>query len=143
MTMRLAHKLGLHSRASSAHLDAVLARQRARVFWLAYILDKDLSMRSKQPSIQLDDDIDLDLPSPKFAAADERQMGDDDDAVGIGAGIITTADGAAKMNYFVTRIQLAVVEGGVYDYLYSTRSQKRSPEERSRALESVASALER
>ncbi|KAI9881710.1 MAG: hypothetical protein M1823_006579, partial [Watsoniomyces obsoletus] len=141
MTMRLAHKLGLHSRASSAHLDPVLARQRARVFWLAYILDKDLSMRSKQPSVQLDDDIDLDLPSPKFAAA-ERQMGDDH-AAGIGAGIITTADGAAKMNYFVTRIQLAVVEGGVYDYLYSTRSQKRSPEERSRALESVASALER
>ncbi|KIX06946.1 uncharacterized protein Z518_04922 [Rhinocladiella mackenziei CBS 650.93] len=145
MTMRLAHKLGLHNRASSAHLDPVLARQRTRVFWLAYILDKDLSMRSKQPSIQLDDDIDLDLPSPKFAAT-ERQVGgddDDDDADGVGAGIITTADGAAKMNYFVARIQLAVVEGGVYDYLYSTRSQKRSPKERSRALESVASALER
>lgn len=47
------------------------------------------------------------------------------------------------MNYFETRIQLAVIEGGVYDYLFSARSQKRSTEERSQALESVASALEK
>ena len=31
-TIRLAHKIGLHNRASSAHLDPVLARQRAYVF---------------------------------------------------------------------------------------------------------------
>ena len=55
---------------------------------------------------------------------------------------MTTADGAVKMNYFTARIQLAAVEGAVYDYIYSTRSRKRSAEERAHALQSVASALE-
>ncbi|KAJ4292762.1 hypothetical protein N0V90_009425 [Kalmusia sp. IMI 367209] len=140
-TMRLIHKVGLHDRTASAHLDAASARQRACVFWMAYILDKDLSMRSKQPSIQLDDDIDLDLPSPCTA---EHQINNIcvDENTGVAHGIITTVDGIMKMNYFVARIQLAVIEGGVYDYLYSTRSHKRSTEERFRALESVACALE-
>lgn len=140
-TMRLAHAIGLHDRTYSAHLDTVHARQRAYVFWLAYILDKDLSMRSKQPSIQIDDDINLDLPSPTVI---EYQIEDNSgiDDTGIYTGIITTTDGTVKMNYFVTRIQLAVIEGGVYDYLYSTRSHKRSSKERSHALQSVASALE-
>ncbi|KAF2865225.1 hypothetical protein BDV95DRAFT_632430 [Massariosphaeria phaeospora] len=139
-TIRLAHKIRLHDRAASAHLDAVDARQRACVFWMAYILDKDLSMRSKQPSVQLDDDVDLELPSPEVFPyqVDDGCIGD----TSVGPGIIVTADGAVEMNYFVTRIQLAVIGGGVYDYLYSTRSQKRSIEERSRALESLACALE-
>ncbi|KAL3704110.1 hypothetical protein TMatcc_009800 [Talaromyces marneffei ATCC 18224] len=139
-TMRLAHKIGLHNRASSENLDPADARQRACVFWMAYILDKDLSMRSKMPSIQLDDDIDLDLPSHEGA---EYQINDESELneTGICRGVVTTMDGTVKMNYFVTRIQLAVIEGGVYDYLYSTRSQKRSAEERSHALESVACAL--
>jgi hypothetical protein len=138
--MRLAHKIGLHDQSASADLDPTDARQRACVFWMAYILDKDLSMRSKQPSIQLDDDVDLDMPSSE---AFQYQMTDGCiDNTSVGSGIIVTADGSAEMNFFVTRIQLAVIEGGVYDYLYSTRSQKRSVEERSRALESIASALE-
>ncbi|PCG94645.1 Transcription factor [Penicillium occitanis (nom. inval.)] len=139
-TMRLAHKIGLHNRASSEHLDPASARQRACVFWMAYILDKDLSMRSKMPSIQRDDDIDLDLLSHE---GDEYQIdnGYGNNDTNIRAGVVTTMDGNVKMNYFVTRIRLAVIEGGVYDYLYSTRSQKRSAEERSQALESVACAL--
>jgi len=139
-TMRLAHKIGLHDRAASAHLSAVNARQRACVFWIAYILDKDLSMRSKQPSIQLDDDVDLELPSTE---AFPYQVQDGYiDQTSVGSGLIVTADGTVEMNYFAIRTQLAVIEGGVYDYLYSTRSQKRSIEERSHALETIARALE-
>ena len=158
-TIRLAHAIGLHDRTYSAHLGSLHARQRACVFWLAYILDKDLSMRSKQPSIQIDDDINLDLPSPTVLQynEDRSEINNIDDATGVlqynedrseinntddATGVITTADGTVKMNYLTTRIQLAAVEGGVYDYIYSTRSRKRSPEERSRALQSVACALE-
>lgn len=140
-TMRLAHKIGLHNRASSVELDPVLARQRAYVFWIAYILDKDICLRSKQPSVQVDDDIDLDLPQSKVKERwidDEVKFGDSS----MGVGIIAADDKTVSMNYFVTRIQLAVIEGGVYDYLYSTSAQKRSPEERSHALQSVAHALE-
>jgi len=139
-TMRLAHKIGLHDRNASAHLGSVDARQRACVFWMAYILDKDLSVRSKQPSIQLDDDIDLELPSSEGFQyqLNDRSIADSS----VGSGVVTTADGTVTMNYFLTRVQLAVIEGAVYDYLYSTRSQKRSIEERSHALETVACALE-
>jgi hypothetical protein len=139
-TIRLAHTIGLHDQTYSAHLDPLHARQRACVFWLAYILDKDLSMRSKQPSIQVDDDIDLELPSPIILQYDEdrSKISYTDDATGI----ITTADGKIKMNYLTARIQLAAVEGGVYDYIFSTRSRKRNPEERSHALRSVSYALD-
>ncbi|KAF2648394.1 hypothetical protein K491DRAFT_642581 [Lophiostoma macrostomum CBS 122681] len=139
-TMRLAHKIGLHDRTASAHLNAVDARQHAYVFWVAYILDKDLSMRSRQPSIQLDDDVDLELPSPEpFHCQLTEGLSHE---TGFGSGIIVTTDGSAEMNYFATRIQLAVIEGGVYDYLYSTRSKKRTIEERSHALDTISSALE-
>ncbi|KAH8799847.1 fungal-specific transcription factor domain-containing protein [Xylogone sp. PMI_703] len=138
--IRLAHAVGLHDQTYSTHLSPLHARQRACVFWLVYILDKDLSMRSKQPSIQIDDDINLDLPSPTVLQynEDRSKINNTDDATGV----ITTVDGTVKMNYLTARIQLAAVEGGVYDYIYSTRSRKRSPEERSRALQSVAGALE-
>lgn len=129
-TMRLAHKLGLHSRAASTHLDPVERRQHARVFWLAYILDKTLSLRAHQPSVQLDDDIDLELPCPLSTNNDED------------GGIVVAADGRARMDFFLARVQLANIEGGVYDCLYSTRAVNRSPEERSIARESIVSALE-
>lgn len=140
-TMRLVHKLGLNGRAASAHLSPVVARQHANVFWMAYILDKDLSFRCKQPSIQLDDDIDLALPYPQ---TEEKRIDEnlDPDEGSMASGVITTADGTVRMNYFVTRIQLAVLEGGVYDYLHSVRAQKRSPEDRLNALESLSRALE-
>ncbi|KAE8140417.1 fungal-specific transcription factor domain-containing protein [Aspergillus pseudotamarii] len=132
-TMRLVHKLGLHNHAASTHLEPVQRRQHARVFWLAYILDKDLSLRTQQPSVQLDDDIDVELPSSL------PTTNDDNDNT---AGIIVTADGNARMNYFLARVKLAHIEGRVYDSLYSTRAVNRSFEERRNAKESIVSALD-
>lgn len=100
---------------------------------MAYILDKDLSLRAQQPSVQLDDDIDVELPSSLPVA------NDDNDST---AGIIITTDGNARMNYFLARIQLANIEGRVYDCLYSTRAVNRSLEERESAKESIVSALD-
>ncbi|KAK7425316.1 hypothetical protein QQZ08_008213 [Neonectria magnoliae] len=115
--LRLAHKLGLHTRKSSVHLDGAEALQRDRVFWIAYILDKDLSVRTKQPPIQLDADIDLDLPPEEPASDDDM-------------GFFFTADGRSRMNFFRARVQLAQIQGGVYDCLYSARSQDLTADER-------------
>ncbi|KAH7383063.1 fungal-specific transcription factor domain-containing protein [Cadophora sp. MPI-SDFR-AT-0126] len=131
-TMRLVHKMELHSRAASARLSVVERRQRGRVFWLAYILDKALSLRAKQPSVQLDDDIDLDLPTQVGIGSE------DDDGR---AGVVVTADGEAEMNFFLARIQLASIEGSVYDCLYSTRASKRKLEERAMARHNIVNAL--
>ena len=67
-------------------------------------------------------------------------MGNDDDG-GI-AGMVIAVDGNARMNYFLARVQLANIEGGVYDCLYSTLSLNRSLEERCMARESIVSALD-
>ncbi|GAB1208212.1 hypothetical protein APSETT445_006953 [Aspergillus pseudonomiae] len=132
-TMRLVHKLGLHNQAGSTHLDPVQRRQHVRVFWLAYIIDKDLSLRTQQPSVQLDDDIDVELPSSL------PTTNDDNDNT---AGIVITADGNTRLNYFLARIKLANIEGRVYDTLYSTRAMNRSLEERRHAKDSIVSALD-
>ncbi|KAB8259451.1 fungal-specific transcription factor domain-containing protein [Aspergillus pseudonomiae] len=132
-TMRLVHKLGLHNQAGSTHLDPVQRRQHVRVFWLAYIIDKDLSLRTQQPSVQLDDDIDVELPSSL------PTTNDDNDNT---AGIVITADGNTRLNYFLARIKLANIEGRVYDTLYSTRAVNRSLEERRHAKDSIVSALD-
>ncbi|KAM0493553.1 hypothetical protein ACHAP8_009189 [Fusarium lateritium] len=130
--MRLIHKMGLHNRLSTEHLNSTEQRQHANVFWLAYIVDKDLSLRAQQPSVQLDDDIDLDLPTerPVICGSDTE------------AGIVTTVNGNARLNYFLARIQLANIQGNVYDHLYSTRASKRTPEERRISRESIVRALD-
>ena len=133
-TIRLAHSIGLHDAIFSS-LTADEAKQRASVFWLAYILDKDLSMRQKQPSIQADDDINLDIASLGAARWDNKEAKDH-------AGTIITKDGMIKMDYLAVRVQLAAIQGAVYDYIYSTRSRNRTPAERSHALQSVSDALE-
>ncbi|OBS22710.1 hypothetical protein FPOA_09042 [Fusarium poae] len=130
--MRLIHKMGLHNRLSTEHLIPTEKKQHANVFWLAYIVDKDLSLRAKQPSVQLDDDIDLDLPVELPDICD----------TGAEAGIVTTVDGNARLNYFLARIQLANVQGNVYDHLYSTRASKTTPEERKVSRERIVRALD-
>ncbi|CAM1505976.1 Fc.00g116130.m01.CDS01 [Cosmosporella sp. VM-42] len=125
--LRLAHKLGLHTRTSSLHLDRSTALQRDRVFWIAYTLDKDISMRTRQPPIQLDADIDLDLP-PEEAADDDT-------------GFLVSTDGRSRMNFFRARVQLAHIQGSVYDYLYSSRSQNLSPEQRAQNASQIRDML--
>ena len=139
-TMRMVHKLGLHNRMTSANMEPTTVEERSNVFWLAYILDKDISMHSKLPSIQLDDDIDLDLPgSDNHILIDdsltELQARRDNDSYAI------VVSNRIEKTFFRTRIRLATLQGGVYDYLFSTRAQKRNVTQRMRALESVADAL--
>ncbi|PCD24835.1 hypothetical protein AU210_013950 [Fusarium oxysporum f. sp. radicis-cucumerinum] len=129
--MRLIHKIGLHNRAYSAHLDPVERQQHARVFWLAYIVDKDLSLRAQQPSIQIDEDIDLDFPMSFSTVI----SGDSS------AGLVTSIDGSTTMDYFLARVQLASIQGDIYDHLYSTRAWKRTPEERRLKRENIVHAL--
>jgi len=129
--MRLIHKIGLQNRAYSAHLDPVERQQHARVFWLAYIVDRDLSLRAQQPSIQIDDDIDLDFPM-SFSTV---TIGDSS------AGVVTSVDGSTTMDYFLARVQLASIQGDIYDHLYSTRAWKRTPEERRLKRENIVLAL--
>ena len=39
--VRLAHAIGLHKRGTAFNLNPIEAEQRKRVFWIAYLLDKE------------------------------------------------------------------------------------------------------
>ncbi|KAF5596434.1 transcriptional activator Mut3p [Fusarium subglutinans] len=60
--IRPAQSMGLPSTRTSHDPDE--SAQRHRVFWIAYILDKDLALRAKSPYTQFDAETDLELPEP-------------------------------------------------------------------------------
>ncbi|KAJ4324094.1 hypothetical protein N0V84_004060 [Fusarium piperis] len=115
MALRLAHQLRLHTRDSSTHLDSTIALERYRVFWIAYMLDRDISLRTKQPPIQREMDIDLEWPS-----VDPQD----------GAGVFIDAEGISSFNFFLSRVQLAQIQGEIYDAMYSTSSRGLSSQEK-------------
>ena len=109
--LRLAHSIGLHKRGSGFNLSPAEAEQRKRVFWIAYLLDKDMCLRSGRPPAQDDDDMNVDLPS-------------EDPADNIGN--IPLSDGKGKVNIFRLMCTFGIIESKVYNELYSTRASKRS-----------------
>ncbi|KAK4669674.1 uncharacterized protein QC763_205020 [Podospora pseudopauciseta] len=109
--IRLAHTIGLHKKGTNFNLNPIEIEQRKRVFWIAYMLDKDLCLRSGRPPAQDDSDMNVELP-------------DADPADGIGN--IPLADGKGKMNLFRVMCELSIVESRVYNRLYSTEATKQS-----------------
>ncbi|KEY69899.1 hypothetical protein S7711_06454 [Stachybotrys chartarum IBT 7711] len=109
--IRLAHSIGLHKKGTGFNLNPIEIEQRKRVFWIAFVLDKELSLRSGRPPAQDDDDMNVELP-------------DADPADNIGN--IPLADGKGKMNLFRVMCEFAVIESNVYRRLYSTRATKQT-----------------
>ncbi|KAL2157221.1 hypothetical protein VTH06DRAFT_6357 [Thermothelomyces fergusii] len=125
--IRLAHTIGLHKRGTNFNLNPIEIEQRKRVFWIAYMLDKDLCLRSGRPPAQDDNDMNVELP-------------DADPADGIGN--IPLADGKGKMNLFRVMCELAIVESKVYTRLYSTKAAKQSDGELLNAIGELDKELE-
>ncbi|KAL9102501.1 MAG: hypothetical protein Q9163_002366 [Psora crenata] len=109
--IRLATSIGLHRRGMAFNLNPVEIEQRKRVFWIAYILDKDICLRSGRPPAQDDDDMNVDLPTE-----------DPSDNIGN----IPLADGKGKANLFRFMVTFAIIEGKVYKQLYSTKASRQS-----------------
>ncbi|KAI9708342.1 MAG: hypothetical protein M1820_004046 [Bogoriella megaspora] len=109
--IRLSHSIGLHKRGSGFNLNPVENEQRKRVFWIAYMLDRDICLRSGRPPIQDDDDMNVDLPAE-----------DPDDNIGN----IPLADGKGKVNLFRLMCTFATIESKVYKQLYSVKASKQS-----------------
>lgn len=109
--IRLSHNIGLHKRGTGFNLNPIEIEQRTRVFWIAYMLDKDLCIRSGRPFAQDDDDMNVDLPDT-----------DPEDNIGN----IPLADGKGKMNLFRVMCELALIESKVYKKLYATKATKQT-----------------
>ncbi|KAH6611206.1 Zn2Cys6 transcriptional regulator [Trichoderma cornu-damae] len=109
--IRLSHSIGLHKKGTGFNLNPIEIEQRKRVFWIAYMLDKDLCLRSGRPPAQDDDDMNVELPDA-----------DPEDNIGN----IPLADGKGKMNLFRVMCEFAVIESNVYKRLYAARAAKQS-----------------
>ncbi|KAI1258642.1 hypothetical protein F5Y18DRAFT_421256 [Xylariaceae sp. FL1019] len=126
--VRLAHSMRLESKTLLSGYSPQEARQRKNIFWVCYWLDKDISLRTVTPSLQVDDDIDIDLPGS-----------DPDDNYSF----LSSKDGLSQLNFFRAKVQLGHIEGKIYDSLLSNRSRKLSPEARKQAVIHIDTLLER
>ncbi|KAF3393410.1 hypothetical protein DPV78_009517 [Talaromyces pinophilus] len=109
--IRLSHSIGLHKRGSLFNLNPVEVEQRKRVFWIAYMLDKDICLRSGRPPVQDDDDMNVELPS---------EIPPDN------VGIIPLVASEGKFNIFKVMCRFAIIQSRVYKRLYSTKAAKQS-----------------
>ncbi|KAF7554737.1 hypothetical protein G7046_g6738 [Stylonectria norvegica] len=109
--IRLSHSIGLHKRGTGFNLNPIEIEQRKRVFWIAYMLDKDLCLRSGRPPAQDDYDMNVELP--------DAEPFDN-------IGNIPLADGKGKMNLFRVMCEFATIESEVYKRLYSVQATKQS-----------------
>ncbi|KAH8719157.1 fungal-specific transcription factor domain-containing protein [Phaeosphaeriaceae sp. PMI808] len=109
--MRLAHSIGLHKKGANFNLNSAEVEQRKRVFWIAYMLDKDICLRSGRPPIQDDDDMNVELPS---------------DFPPDNIGNIPLADGKGTMNLFRQMCTFAIIQSNVYKGLYSVKAAKQT-----------------
>jgi hypothetical protein len=114
--LRLAQAMNLHRECSSPGLTESQAEKRRRVFWKVYILDKDISLRTRRPFGQDDDDMDVRLPS-------------------------NTSLEPRSLDLFNCRIGLALVQGQVYKQLYSVRAGRQSATQRAIAAQELSSLL--
>ncbi|KAF2450022.1 hypothetical protein P171DRAFT_204066 [Karstenula rhodostoma CBS 690.94] len=109
--IRLSHSIGLHKKGLAFNLNTSEVEQRKRVFWIAYMLDRDICLRSGRPPIQDDDDMNVELPSE-----------DPPDNIGN----IPLADGKGKMNLFRLMCTFSIIQSHVYKRLYSVKATKQT-----------------
>ena len=105
--MKPAHRMGLHKRCQYPNISAAEIEERKRVFWIAYSLDKDLSLQMGQPSAQDDDDMDVELPSEIDSS-------------------LTYPGESTRMTLFNFRARLAMIQGQIYKRLYSVKATKQA-----------------
>ncbi|KAK1815878.1 hypothetical protein LTR12_009763 [Friedmanniomyces endolithicus] len=157
--IRLAHSIGLHKRGSGFNLNAVESEQRKRVFWIAYLLDKDICLRSGRPPSQDDDDMNVELPSedppdnvgnvPLASPTGSTTNGHDNSDYGNAAPRPRQADGAKEeggtrkaMNLFRLMCTFAQIQSRVYKHLYSVRASRQSDGELLNTIGALDSELE-
>ncbi|PYH35866.1 uncharacterized protein BO87DRAFT_433727 [Aspergillus neoniger CBS 115656] len=120
--MRLAQSIGLH-RDNGAGASPE-AEHRRRMYWIAFILDSDISIRVGRPPVQDIEDYDTNLPTENPPD---------------GRGILTI-DGT-RMNYFRLLAQLAQIQRLVYRKLYTVTIRRESSDDVIERIKSCEDAL--
>ena len=111
--VKLVHRLQLHTKSANKYLSADLALERENVFWITYILDKEINMCTHEPYLLQEKDIDVEIPD-YFNAHDM-------------AGALTTP---TWFNLLESRVHLARLQGSAYDWAYTAQAERLSHIER-------------
>jgi hypothetical protein len=101
IAVKLAQGMKLHRRGHQLRIAAAEIEQRKRVFWLVYIYDKDISIRTHNPPAQDDDDMDVDLPIETIDLHHDRLN---------------------EVNFYSNHIGMSIIQGQIYKQLLSTRA---------------------
>ncbi|KIX06854.1 uncharacterized protein Z518_04830 [Rhinocladiella mackenziei CBS 650.93] len=126
---RLATSLGLHRWLPGFGLSKVELEQRQRVFWIMYILEKDLATRIGRPSAIDDDDIGFGPPSGEIHGEGE-------------IAISLPSINYNKFYPFQRMCTLAIIESKVYKELYAVSSRVKTASERLRAISRLDAELQ-
>lgn len=125
--VKLAQWLGLYRKLGADHIDHSEAKERERVFWITYVLDRDTSLRTRGPCLIQDHDLDMEKPG----------FEDTEDTVGILIG----SDGRSWFNFFRCRVHLARIQGLVYDWVFSLPAERLSASEKYENMNRIATML--
>ncbi|KAF7586057.1 hypothetical protein BBP40_009623 [Aspergillus hancockii] len=121
--MRLSQSIGLH-RNQKFGLSQSQIEERRRTFWIAFILDADISHRTGRPPVQ--DALDFDTPLPSESPHD---------------GLGTVHAQGVRISYFHLQARFAQIQRQVYNCLYTTSVQTKSIGEFMGALRACEEAL--
>ncbi|KAH9206117.1 fungal-specific transcription factor domain-containing protein [Leptodontidium sp. 2 PMI_412] len=121
MAVRIAQGMKLHRLGQQHGITAAEMEQRKCVFWLLYIYDKDISIRTQNPPAQDDDDMDIDLPIETIDLHHDR---------------------INEVNFYNNHIGLSIIQGQIYKQLSSIRARKSSEIDRLRKAKEMVTMLE-
>ncbi|KAJ0422116.1 fungal-specific transcription factor domain-containing protein [Aspergillus carlsbadensis] len=109
--IRMCQQLGLGTTKEGASPSSHDLRQRRYTFWIAYCLDREVSLRFDKPPAQSDDDMSIEIPTEPPAD---------------GARIIPTINQHSNFTVFKAQCQLATIKGQLYKDLYSAAARNRT-----------------
>lgn len=128
LAARIASSLGLHRHLEGFGLSRTEVEQRQKVFWLMYIMEKDLCNRIGRPSAIDDSDIGFEVPS--------QDSHHDDEIV-----ISCRSIGIRKFYPFQSMCGLARIQSRIYNKLYSASSRETTPTERLQSISMLDAEL--
>ncbi|CAG8895661.1 unnamed protein product [Penicillium egyptiacum] len=108
--VRICHQIRLERSENESGLCPEEVEQRRRIFWIAYCLDKEISLRAGIPIAQRDDDMDVLLPT-------EVPLDN--------IGVMPRTDQQGTFNIFRSTCELALIRSQVHKHLYSVAAGDR------------------
>ncbi|PLB43647.1 hypothetical protein P170DRAFT_417884 [Aspergillus steynii IBT 23096] len=127
--INLAHQIGLERTDEEQSIsDPEEREQRRRIFWIAYCIDREISLRFGCVPAQRDEDMVVNLPT---------------DSPTDGVGVVPTRDGQDIFNIFRSCCELAMIKGHVYKRLYSAAATDRPLAQTVAAVASLDEELQR